>query len=48
MREEFRANYYALLIAVAKGKTARQSLMAMGICPDNDCKGEKKNETDCM
>lgn len=39
--EALKRNYYALFIAIAKGKSAKESLLAMGICPDNDTqKGE--------
>lgn len=39
--EALKRNYYALFIAITKGKTAKESLLAMGICPDNDVqKGE--------
>lgn len=37
--EDLKRNYYALFIAIAKGKTAKESLIAMGICPDNETKG---------
>ena len=42
MKNEYlKRNYYALFIAIAKGKTAKESLMDMGICPDMDTtKGE--------
>ena len=41
MNETLKSNYYTLLIAITKGKTAKESLLAMGICPDNDVqKGE--------
>lgn len=42
MNETLKSNYYALLIAITKGKTAKESLLAMGICPDNDMEEEKK------
>jgi hypothetical protein len=32
MNETLKNNYYALLIAITKGKTAKESLLAMGIC----------------
>ena len=41
--EALKRNYYALFIAIAKGKTAKESLLAMGICPDNDMEGGKEN-----
>ena len=41
--EELKRNYYALFIAITKGKTAKESLLAMGICPDNDMEGGKEN-----
>lgn len=31
MNETLKNNYYALLIAITKGKTAKESLLAMGI-----------------
>lgn len=37
--EALKPNYYALFIAIAKGKTAKEALIAMGICPDNETKG---------
>lgn len=43
MYDETISNYYALLIAITKGKTAKESLLAMGICPDNDMEGGKEN-----
>lgn len=36
MNETLKNNYYALLIAITKGKTAKESLLAMGICPDSE------------
>ena len=36
MNETLKNNYYALLIAITKGKTAEESLLAMGICPDSE------------
>ena len=41
--EALKRNYYALFIAITKGKTAKESLLAMGICPDNDMEGGKEN-----
>lgn len=43
MNETLKSNYYALLIAITKGKTAKESLLAIGICPDNDMEGGKEN-----
>ena len=39
--ETLKSNYYALFIAITKGKTAKEALLAMGICPDNDMEGGK-------
>ena len=36
MNETLKNNYYALLIAITKGKTAKESLLAMGICLDSE------------
>lgn len=36
MNETLKNNYYALLIAITKGKIAKESLLAMGICPDSE------------
>ena len=36
MNETLKNNYYALLIAITKGKTAKESLLALGICPDSE------------
>ena len=41
--EALKRNYYALFIAITKGKTAKESFLAMGICPDNDMEGGKEN-----
>lgn len=32
----FKVNYYALLIAIFCNKTAKNALIDMGICPDNE------------
>ena len=41
--EALKRNYYALFIAITKSKTAKELLLAMGICPDNDMEGGKEN-----
>lgn len=28
-------NYYALFLSIVKGKSAKESLMDMGVCPEN-------------
>lgn len=40
-------NYYALLISILTTKTAKDSLMNMGICPDSEMSegGNNNNET---
>lgn len=35
MNDFTKVNYYALLIAIFKNETAKESLSDMGICPDN-------------
>ena len=35
MNDFNKRNYYALFIAIIKNETAKESLMDMGICPDN-------------
>ena len=40
MNSYTKANSYALFIAIIKNETAKESLMDMGICPDN-VKGEE-------
>ena len=38
--EDLKRNYYALLIAIATNRTAKEALIDMGISPDMDTKGE--------
>lgn len=38
--EDLKRNYYALLIAIATGCTAKEALIDMGISPEINTKGE--------
>lgn len=33
--DEMKENYYALFLSIVKGKSAKESLMDMNICPEN-------------
>lgn len=36
MDTNIKLNYYALFIAIVKGMTAKEALLSMCICPDNE------------